>query len=129
MAGGKKSRKSAGGNAGGSSSSKKRALADDDRVSSHHGQDSASYADYNSYDEDYDDDVSLSQTTGTSGPGGVRGGGTGGDVPAAATVDVEKQADSKAAEDAYGAKDFRDQMALRTDHEVKLAGIDFLRSG
>ena len=36
-------------------------------------------------------------------------------IPQAAKVDVEK---SEAAEDEFGAKDFRSQMDLRPDHEV-----------
>lgn len=40
-------------------------------------------------------------------------------VPSAAKVDVEAKVETTAAEDEYGAKDFRSQMTLRPDHESR----------
>ena len=40
-------------------------------------------------------------------------------IPAAARVNVESKGEQNAVEDEYGAKDFRSQMSLRTDHESR----------
>jgi DNA excision repair protein ERCC-3 len=44
-------------------------------------------------------------------------------VPAAAKLDMEAKVDQNTIEDEYGAKDFRSQMNLRPDHEVKIFDI------
>ena len=40
-------------------------------------------------------------------------------VPTAAAINVEEQEETAAAEDEFGAKDFRSQMPLRPDHESR----------
>ena len=58
-------------------------------------------------DESYFDDNS----DGPDGPDSM--------VPQASKVDIEKKAEQATMEDEFGAKDFRNQMELRTDHESR----------
>ena len=90
---------------GGGKKSKK----DKDKKSRKTGRESSSAAVSRevSDDESYFDDNS----DGPDGPDSM--------VPQASKVDIEKKAEQATMEDEFGAKDFRNQMELRTDHESR----------